>query len=574
VISRISAKQTKILLLWATMSFISVLTLFAQTRRVIALFDFSYFTDLAVRINEGQIPYVDIPMFASPGSYLQLAALLRVFPGSYKAIFVMMAFQSVVCCALVISVAVTRSKGLFLRDSILTYFCVFPVGAINIYSLFHQPYYDADAIIWVIAGISCLSFIWCYDRPASTSRFCLVSVGVVLGLPFIYKQTFGIAWITMLGFLGFVCFIFVPRRRYQLSWIFSGVCLLLGIFFLWLLGNSAAGNWIEWTIKYPLKMRNSSPRSLFDVESKQIFVFAAILIASFWYCFSTLYEFNRHWSMLILWLSSPVAAVTEVAIDRQWDWSTTLAGIWAEWMPSTIFLWMIGFILFAISGPRWDFWDSVLIASTASIAIGLLAQGYKGSSHAIWPLLFVLFCISYSKILEAGQGRLLIVGILAPILVSVFLFSGLVELQRYNWMYREEPLGDRTEVFGWVQTPGLFLQDSIVSANLYDRYSKMGKTAVFPGEEPVAFLTNHAPKGNVSASDRMTNPYFDDLGNWLDQWMIQFVIVRTTSQAPSTANALDFEGKIRGQMLNKKFELVETKGPFKVLRRKIHDLTP
>ena len=70
------------------------------------------------------------------------------------------------------------------------------------------------------------------------------------------------------------------------------------------------------------------------------------------------------------------------------------------------------------------------------------------------------------------------------------------------------------------------------------------------------------------------NPYFDDLGNWLDQWMIQFVIVRTTSQAPSTANALDFEGKVRGQMLNKKFELVEMNGPFKVLRRKIHDLTP
>jgi len=226
-------------------------------------------------------------------------------------------------------------------------------------------------------------------------------------------------------------------------------------------------------------------------------------------------------------------------------------------------LWLVGFVCVAISGPSWSIWDSISVAASGSIVIGLLAQGYYGSSHAIWPLIFVLFVIALRKILESKKSRGLSIGALAPILLTVFLLSGLATLSRYGWMYRNEPLGERSAAFAWVRTPGPFLQESELASDLFDLYRKKGRTAVFPGEEPVAFVNGHAPKGNVSSSDPMTNPYFANLPSWLKHWRIEFVITRQTMQMPSA----DLSSQINS-ILENGFEIAEVKSPFIVLRRK------
>lgn len=553
------------------MSCLSVVILVLQTSRVIAIADFSYYTDIAVRINEGQLPYLDLPLFANPGSYLQLALVMRWFPSSYIAIFSMMAMQSIVCCALAIGIAKIKSRGLSVGKSIMLYVCVFPVGIINIYSLFHQPYYDSDAILWITAGIFCLAYIWKFEKQSNPSRSSLFLVGVVLGVPYMYKQTFGLLWMAVLGVIGIVCLVFKPQLRLNLFFIFLGTGALFGIFFLWLLGNNAVREWIQLTITIPMKTRNTSPKLLFDwLGHKQTFVLGVIFISVI-LIYTRYLNLTKNWAALVLWLAAPVIAIWEVLFGLWTDRVLNFSGVWAEWMPATLFLWVVGFIFVAIGGPTWSVWDSISIAASASIAAGLLAQGYYGSSHAIWPLVFVLFAIAYRKILESEASKGFLLGVLAPILLTVFLLSSLTSIARYDWLYTDLPIGKRTASFAWVGTPGSVLQDSEIAAELFNLYSKKGKTAIFPGYEPVAFLTGRAPKGNVSMSDPVTNLKYWDMDTWLDDWKIDYLIVRPIH--PHNKH-FEFEMTIRDKVLGKKFQLVEEEGPFMVLQRKKEQWSP
>ena len=235
-------------------------------------------------------------------------------------------------------------------------------------------------------------------------------------------------------------------------------------------------------------------------------------------------------------------------------------------------MWVAGFIFVAIGGPNWSVWDSLSIAASASIAAGLLAQGYSGSSHAIWPLVFVLFSIAYSKILESEANRGFLLGALGPILLTVFLLSSLTSLQRYAWMHTDQPIGKRTAAFAWVGTPGPLLQDSEIAAELFNLYSKKGKTALFPGYEPVAFLTGRAPKGNVSSSDPATNSKFRDMDIWLDYWKIDYVIVRDNH--PYNNGDSEYAMVMRDKALGKKFEIAEVEKPFLVLQRRLGKRSP
>jgi len=56
---------------------IAVFLLWMQTHKILALFDFTYYTDNAVRILNGQVPYRDFTLFANPGSFYELAGVCQ-----------------------------------------------------------------------------------------------------------------------------------------------------------------------------------------------------------------------------------------------------------------------------------------------------------------------------------------------------------------------------------------------------------------------------------------------------------------------------------------------------------------
>jgi len=60
-------------------SVISIVVIAFQSSRIFSLWDFTNYTDLAVRILAGQIPYKDIPLYTQPGSFVDIAISYVLF---------------------------------------------------------------------------------------------------------------------------------------------------------------------------------------------------------------------------------------------------------------------------------------------------------------------------------------------------------------------------------------------------------------------------------------------------------------------------------------------------------------
>jgi hypothetical protein len=147
----------------------------------------------------------------------------------------------------------------------------------------------------------------------------------------------------------------------------------------------------------------------------------------------------------------------------------------------------------------------------------------------------------------------------AVMVFVVGIFNSTMNLARYAWL---DPSGQANPIYGlsWSSTPGNSGVDTETAAELFIKYSKLGSTAVFPGEEPVAFVTGIIPATDVSASDRTTNPLFEDLQGWLQKNNNRYIIVREDGQSPEMTLVLTE----RIEELIEELYPLEQKGPFTV----------
>jgi hypothetical protein len=68
-------------------SIISVFYVYFQSSQIISLWDFTNYTDIAVRILNGQIPYLDIPLYTQPGTFVELAISMLIFGKNIYAVY-------------------------------------------------------------------------------------------------------------------------------------------------------------------------------------------------------------------------------------------------------------------------------------------------------------------------------------------------------------------------------------------------------------------------------------------------------------------------------------------------------
>ena len=58
-----------------------------QSSRRFSLWDFANYTDLGIRIANGQIPYIDFPLYTQPGSFLEIAFFTKFLGQNIYAIY-------------------------------------------------------------------------------------------------------------------------------------------------------------------------------------------------------------------------------------------------------------------------------------------------------------------------------------------------------------------------------------------------------------------------------------------------------------------------------------------------------
>jgi len=545
---------------------IAVFLLWTQTHKVLALFDFTYYTDNAIRILNGQIPYRDFTLFANPGSFYELAGVFAVFGTSYEAVFGLMAAQTIFVCLLVGLICFELFRNSQQKYLILAGLTASSVAVANVYFLFNQPYYDASATVSILLSMFLIikSSAVIPNGPRYQWFWAFLAGSSVLW-PFLYKQTFGIAWCGLLV-LGWLVALIGGKVKSNLTPNVLGFSLTAFLIFFYLIINDALENWFEQTISYPLTIRNSSFFQLFD-QLKSLERPLLLLVG----LVGVIVLSNRAISkpkkdvaffVPILFPALFFIAAVIPSLDEE-SRAEIVSNIWISILPLTLSSLILFMILAVVGKKNFDLWDLLSLALIGSLMTGWLSQGFLLSSHATWPLVLIGVLIALRQNMKYLDNRyfsfLFLCSVAAVVVFVIGIFISAMSLARYSWL---DPSGEAKPVYGlsWASTPGNSGVDTETAAELFIKYSKMGKTTVFPGEEPIAFVTGIIPATDVSASDRSTNPLFDDLQTWIQVNKIRYVIVRKDGQSPGVSNIL----AERIEELTEGLYLVEQKGRFTV----------
>lgn len=545
---------------------IAVFLLWNQTHKIIALFDFTYYTDNALRILNGQIPYKDFTLFANPGSFYELAGIFAVFGTSYSSVFGLMAAQTISVCVFIGLICFELFRNVETNYRLFAGLTASSVSVANIYFVFNQPYYDASATLSILLSM----YLIIKSSGSSPNRsisqwFWAFLAGSSVLWPFLYKQTFGIAWCGLL-LVGWAVALVAGRIKSNLVPNVLGFSLTAFLLLFYLTSNGALYEWFDLTISYPLSIRNSSYFALLEQlrPREKAFLLLIGIVAVLIFSNRAIAKPKKYLALFVPIFFPALFFIAQVILVlKDGSLLQSISSIWTSLVPLTLSS-LILFMLLAVVGKKtFDLWDLVSLALMASLMTGWLSQGFFGSSHATWPLVVIGVLIALRQNMKAIDyprfGRLFFASMAAVIVFVIGIYASSMTLARYSWLGLT---GDAKPVYGlsWASTPGNSGVDTKTAAYLFLKYSNLGRTAVFPGEEPVSFVTGIIPATDVSASDGTTNPLFEDPQNWIRKNENRYVIVRNDGQGPHWAAILPerIERLIRG------LYVVEKKGPFTV----------
>jgi hypothetical protein len=157
--------------------------------------------------------------------------------------------------------------------------------------------------------------------------------------------------------------------------------------------------------------------------------------------------------------------------------------------------------------------------------VNFLSQGLVGSSYAFWQIYAIVLLISVNainfeklpKVIDSQTSKVVAFSLIILIVcISSYSFS----LTRLDFVRNDEEISHYPKLYGWIGTPGNYLEETQVGINLFSKYSKLGKTAVWPGEDPVSLFSEFIPATDVSTSDQTTNPSYLEIDECLSDFNI------------------------------------------------------
>lgn len=543
------------------LSALNVAYLIHQNQKIIAIFDFSYFTDLATRINLGEMPYRDFPVASNPGSFYALAFLLDAFPQNYNAILFYMAIQNtfvIIAMYWILNQFITEAKKKYLYS-----FLIF-LPTLNIYSIFHQPFYDADAIFSVVFSILLITKVEInFIQNKRNNSLILFFTGISIFIPYVFKQNIGIPWLFFWLAVGTYKLLYHSNKTQELLKILFGVFTSLIFFATWIVKNGLLDKWMYWTIERPLQIRNSSVFILIDgIKSFERIMIVTIIVLIIFRVISKKSHGDYNYISVVL-LIPGIFLIFQIFFHSSTFILSKVSLVGTIYYPMMISIILIYLVFIAFSSLKLNF-RKILILSILAVCIPtMLPQGFYGSSQSIWPLLILALILALSDPL-VSMNR--VVHKSVSLILSVIFFTAStmsLYLVRYDWLPLKGDISVGSANFGLLKTYGNYLPESEIMAKLFVKYKQIGKTAIFPGEEPIAFLTGQVPDTNVSASDPTTNPWYSDVKGWLESHSIEYLIFREIGQNVSTSS-VNF-GIISS--LQKQFEIIERDSEYSVYKK-------
>jgi hypothetical protein len=370
-----------------------------QNTRLTVLYDLSGVLEPAMRIAQGDRPYLDFPFPYAPLTFLTQAEMIRLTGTVY--------WHHIVYCCVIAGLGTVFAwrimVGLFLdrlpRPRLTAFLLSLPLIPLGIYCIFPHPFYDPDAAFVLLLCIFLLLWLEKRGFPNVPTFF----LGVLLVVPLFVKQNIGLAFLGSCG-LAFLFTIAIgwwkksAVRPYLL--LLAGTVVGLGIGYLVVELTVGFENYKYWTLTFAAARRTPPITDMLAVYADWWLLLWAVLFITGAILVTRSIE-DRKWPQItgtVLMAIPFVWPVAYLLIDNDAsERAERLVGLWPlMFVVSIVLVYIIFRRLRGIAAAL----PFILIATAHGV---FLSQQLWGSTYAIWPLLVILIGIVLSVIYDPSE---------------------------------------------------------------------------------------------------------------------------------------------------------------------------
>lgn len=549
---------------------ISIFYVYFQSSQIISLWDFTNYTDLAVRILNGQIPYLDIPLYTQPGTFVELAISMSIFGKNIYAVYLVILIKQIFI-GFILSSLISKLFENTLFDKLavkIVWLILFAL--LSPWSVVPQNTYDADLAFAILLAIYLLiNFDNFYSQNKFINPFVnLMIVLVITYYPFFFKQTSGLVWLGFMHLYFFIAFIVFKNKMFRYLVLLD--IILISLFIFLEINFSFVSKWWQWAIEEPIENRYlpfRAPLAQLKSMSEYNDIFITIIIISVVLIF-LLRKFSLNRTFFIFLLTSFV--VVPFNFLREYSLNDNYLEIsWSLLLAPSIFLILVLSLVFNLFNDSSFKIKIITIFSIFTLMTNYLAQGIVGSSYGFFQLYLLLILLSFIPLVRnVNKDNFFILKVISLLLVP-FIFSSIVVYYssskiRMAYVRIDEEIGRYPVLYSWIGTPGEYLAETQTGIDLFEEYIEKGRTAVWPGEDPVALFSSSIPSTQVSLSDPTTNPFYNDVESWLNDQNIEYIVWKSRLHTPGMHQI----STDQLEKASKDFNRIEKRGVYFVLKRK------
>ncbi len=551
-------------------SIISILYVYFQSSQIISLWDFTNYTDIAVRILTGQIPYLDIPLYTQPGTFVELAISMLIFGKNIYAVYLVILIKQFFIGFMLSSLISKLFKNTLFDNLAVQLVWLVLFALLSPWSVVPQNTYDADLAFAILLAIYLLIK---FDNFYSQNRFINLFVSLIIVLiiayyPFFFKQTSGLVWLGFMHLYFFIAFIVFKNKMFRYLVLLD--IILISIFLFLEINFSFVSKWWQWAIEEPIENRYlpfRAPLAQLKSMSEYDDIFITIIIISVVLIF-VLRKFSLNRTFFIFLLTSFV--VVPFNFLREYSLNDNYLEInWSLLLAPSIFLILVLSLVFNLFNDSPFKIKIITIFSIFTLMTNYLAQGIVGSSYGFFQLYLLLILLSFIPLVKnVNKDNFFILKVISLLLVP-FIFSSIVVYYssskiRMAYVRIDEEIGKYPVLYSWIGTPGEYLAETQTGIDLFEEYIEKGRTAVWPGEDPVALFSSSIPSTQVSLSDPTTNPFYNDVESWLKDQNIEYIVWKSRLHTPGMHQI----STDQLEKASKDFNRFEKRGVYFVLKRK------
>lgn len=546
-----------------------------QNTRLTVLYDLSGVLEPAMRISQGDIPYLDFPFPYAPLAFVTQAALIRFTGAVYWHHFVYACVVAGLATLLTWRI-VAKLLAETARPRLVSFILTLPLVVLGVYCIFPHPFYDPDAAFCVLL---CIWVALLAERRGFPALLTLLTGGLAV-VPLFVKQNIGLALLAGIVIVSTIGIAWSLKKKYSVRpyvLVIAGIICGLAIAFTIIYFTCGIDNYKYWTWTFATARRAPSFVDMLLIYGDWLLaLWSVVFLVGAYFVIG-----NRDGRT-----SGYVIGVTLMAVPFLWpviyllidqDASERAERLVALWPLSFIVAAAISYVIVRKLKGIAATLPFILIATAHGV---FLSQQLWGSTYGIWPLLIILLALVVKQLddhLRERSGKAVIT--LSMVIAATLLTAGgfyVYSNERLDYVNLEDGEMQHSKLpqLAGLSMRGDFLPDfdeliQYTEANIPHNDGVL----YLPGEDLFFYTTGRRPHFPVQLFDVTNNPYNAvEIRERVLASDIEWIIVKNETEIEADS-MIDSKAAIF-ELLKPDFRSVDSLNNYEIYKRRHADDPP